>query len=255
MTGRHPDGGAVTRRLAVAGCVAAEEEAAELLVAAPDEVTLESWVQRRETGEPLAWITGTAEFCGHRVRVDHGVYVPRRQSEELARRAGCLLASNGNRAVDLCTGSGAVAVHLTARAPSAMVLGVDADPRAIACARRNGVHAFVGDVDAPFCSEIFDVVTAVAPYVPTAELGFLPADVQRYESRLFLDGGSDGLDLVRRVVGAAGRLLRRGGWLLVELGGDQDRALSSCLLASGFGPSERWFDEDGDLRGLGARRT
>ncbi len=96
-------------------------------------------------------------------------------------------------------------------------------------------------------------MSAVAPYVPTGELGLLPADVQRYEPRLALDGGDDGLDLVRRIVVTAARLLRSGGWLLVELGGEQDKALAAALAASGFASSTPWFDEDGDLRGLAAQ--
>ena len=101
----------------------------------------------------------------------------------------------------------------------------------------------------------FDVVTAVAPYVPTDDLRFLPADVQRYEPRLALDGGEDGLVLVRHVVRAAGELLRSGGWLLTEIGGDQDDRLAPALAAAGFDPAEPWYDEDDDLRGIAARRA
>ena len=223
----------VIDRLRAAGCVAAQEEADELLAAAPDDDTLEAWVRRRERGEPLAWITGTVAFCGHRLGIDPGLYVPRPQSEELARRAACLLAGGGC-AVDLCTGAGAVAVHLMAAAPSATVIGVDIDPRAALCARRNGVPALVGDLDRPLRARTFDVVTAVPPYVPAADLRLLPADVQRHEPRLALDGGADGLDVVRRIVVSAARLLRPSGWLLIEVGGDQDKALSSALAAAGF---------------------
>ena len=97
------------------------------------------------------------------------------------------------------------------------------------------------------------MVTAVAPYVPTGELRLLPADVQRYEPERALDGGDDGLRLVRRVVAAAARLLRAGGWLLVELGGRQDLALLPTLDAHGFEAVRTWTDEDGDLRGLEAQ--
>jgi release factor glutamine methyltransferase len=244
----------VVHRLTAAGCVAAGEEAAELVAAAPDDVTLDAWVRRRQRGEPLAWITGTISFCGHAVRVDPGVYVPRLQSEELARRAGRLLPAGGGRAADLCTGSGAIAVHMKAQVPTASVVGVDIDARAVVCARANGVAAVMADLDEPL-GGAFDVVTAVAPYVPTGALRLLPADVQRYEPRLSLDGGGDGLDLVRRVVVAAGRLLRPGGWLLIEVGADQDRALGATLAASGFDPADVWFDDDGDLRGLAARSS
>ena len=93
----------------------------------------------------------------------------------------------------------------------------------------------------------------MAPYVPTQELRLLPTDVQRYEPRLALDGGDDGLDLVRRIVASAARILRPGGWLLIEVGGEQDRAVRSTLIESGFSPGTPWFDDDGDLRGLAAQ--
>jgi release factor glutamine methyltransferase len=251
---------ALVTRLESAGCVAADEEAGELIAAAPDQATLEAWVGRREQGEPLAWITGRMEFLGRSVLVDPGVYVPRVQSEDLALRAAGLLAAGGGHAdvpaaADLCTGAGAIAAHLRAAVPGARVVGLDIDPRAAACARRNGVPALVGDLDrAPLRAGSFAVVTAVAPYVPTGEIRLLPADVQRYEPRVALDGGDDGLEVVRRVVAAAARLLRPGGWLVTELGGDQGRALRPALAAAGFTEVDPWHDEDGDLRGLAARR-
>ncbi|MGH9094534.1 MAG: N5-glutamine methyltransferase family protein, partial [Acidimicrobiales bacterium] len=163
--------------------------------------------------------------------------------------------AGGGRGADLCTGAGAIAVHLMAEAPAAAVVGVDIDRRAVACARRNGVPAVVGDLAEALRSGVFDVVTAVAPYVPTGELRLLPADVQRYEPRRALDGGHDGLDPLRRIVVAAARVLRPGGWLLTEVGGEQDRALAPTLVANGFGPITTWFDDDGDLRGFAAPRT
>jgi release factor glutamine methyltransferase len=243
---------AVTDRLAAAGCLAAAEEAAELVGAAPDAATLERWLVRREDGEPPAWIVGTTTFCDHAVHVEPGVYVPRIQTEELARRAAAVLPPHG-RAIDLCTGSGAIGAHLLASVPTATVVGVDLDLRAAACARRNGVPALVGDLAGPIgASGSFDVVTAVAPYVPTGELRLLPTDVQRHEPAVALDGGDDGLDLVRRVVIAAARLLRPEGRLLIEVGGDQDVALSGTFTAAGFPAVEPWWDDDGDLRGVAA---
>jgi release factor glutamine methyltransferase len=246
---------AVTSRLAAAGCVAAEEEAMEIIAAAPDGPTLETFVARRERGEPLAWITGTAEFCGHHLRIDAGVYIPRRQTEELARRAATHLAARkrGAWAVDLCTGSGAIALVLKTSVPQARVIGVDSDLQAVRCADRNGVPVVVGDLGESLARGTFDVVTAVAPYVPTGELQFLPRDVQRFEPRHALDGGSDGLDLVRRIVASAAELLQPGGWFLTELGGDQDQVLAPVLDANGFGSIGTWRDEEGDLRGVVAR--
>jgi release factor glutamine methyltransferase len=243
---------AVVDRLHAAGCVAAEEEAVELVNAAPDREVLEQWIQRREQGEPFAWITGTQWFCDRQLRVHPGVYVPRVQSEELARRAASLLPAGG-KAADLCTGAGAIAAHLMAAVPSAFVVGVDIDERAARCARDNGVAAIRGDLDRPLRPNEFDVVTAVAPYVPTGELRTLPADVQRYEPRRALDGGRDGLDLVRRVVESALQLLRPGGWLLLEVGGEQDIELGLHFSAMGFGDVSTWTDEDDDLRGMAAR--
>lgn len=243
---------AVVERLVSAGCVAAAAEAAELLDAAPDADTVEAWLGRREQGEPLAWITGRSVFCGLVLHAAPGVFVPRPQTEELARRAAECLPAAG-RAVDLCTGTGAVAAFLSAAVPGATVVAVDVDPRAARCACRNGVPTVVADVDAPLRPGAFDLVTAIAPYVPTAAIALLPADVRRHEPRTALDGGDDGLDVVRRVVTAASHLLRGGGRLLLELGATQDAALAPALAAAGFGAAATWADADGDLRGLTAR--
>lgn len=247
----------VVDRLVAAGCVAAREEAAELTAAAPDAERLDAMLRRRERGEPLPWITGSIAFAGRRVHVAPGVYVPRFQTEVLAERAASVLAAGG-RAVDLCTGSGAIAAHLLAAVPGATVVGVDHDPRAVRCARANGVSVVRADLTAPgglpLARRSVDVVTAVAPYVPSAQVALLPPDVVRHEPRLALDGGDDGLDLVRAVVAAAAELLRAGGWLLVEVGGEQDDALAPTLAQHDFAPVEPWFDDEGDLRGLAARR-
>ncbi len=244
---------AVVGRLRAAGCVAAEEEADLLVGAAPGVDVLDSWLVRRERGEPLAWIVGRSRFCGRDVRVDPGVYVPRWQSEELAARGAALLKPQG-RALDLCTGSGAIAVHLAAAVPDATVIATDLDPAAVSCARRNGVTAVVADLGSPFARASFDVVTLVAPYVPRAAMALLPPDVQRHEPALALDGGADGLDVVRRGVTDASRLLRRGGHLVVEIGGDQLAAIEAALEAAGFVRLDAWTDDDGDLRGVAARR-
>jgi release factor glutamine methyltransferase len=244
---------AVEERLRHAGCVAAEAEALELLAAAPDERTLEGWLERRETGEPLAWIVGTTMFCGLRVAVDRGVFVPRPHSEELARRAAAATPRRG-RVADLCTGSGAVGAAVAHLARSTAVVGVDVDPRSARCANRNGVPTVVGDLGAPLRDRSFDVVVAVAPYVPTDELAFLPADDRRFEPAHALDGGPDGLDTVRRIAEDAPRLLRHAGRLFLEVGGDQAAELSALLPELGFAdPIETWSDEDGLSRGVAAR--
>ena len=181
----------VIRALAEGGCVVPTAEADNLLTAAREGVVpIEELVRRRLRGEPLAWITGSVTFCGLRVRVDPGVFVPRPHTEALSRRAVELLPDQGI-AVDLCTGSGAVAVVLAAARPRALVVGTDVDPVAVACARRNGVAASAGDLDGSLPSTLrgrVDLITAVVPYVPTEELHLLPRDVLAHEPRRALDG-------------------------------------------------------------------
>jgi len=225
-----------------------------LAAAAADDRTLEAWTRRRELGEPLEWIVGRVRFAGHDLEIEPGVFVPRRHTEQLVSNALPLLPTGG-RAIDLCTGCGAVAAALRVADPTARVVGVDLDASAAACARRNGVPTIVGDIDAGVRAGSFLLVTAVAPYVPTAELRFLPRDVQRFEPTAALDGGADGLDVVRRVVRAAGRLLSPGGWLLTEIGGEQDVALLPVLERHGFAEAVSWWDEEGALRGLMATKV
>ena len=245
----------VATRLAAAGCVAPDDEARELCLDAPDPVELEARLRRREAGEPLAWIVARTRFGGVDVHVAPGVYVPRVQTEELARRAAGVLSACGT-AVDLCTGSGAIAAWLQRARPDARVVGVDIDLRAARCAAHNHVRVVIGDLAAPLhLTGAVEVVTAVAPYVPTAERRLLPPDVQRHEPALALDGGDDGLAVVRRVVENASELLRAGGHLLLELGGAQDEALAPGLTRRGFTSIESWRDDHGDLRGVIARRV
>ncbi len=239
-------------RLAAAGCVAADEEAAILVAEADDRAAVERWAARRERGEPLAWIVGRVEFLGRPVHVGPGLYVPRTQSEELAARAAELTPRRG-RVADLCTGTGAVGASVRAFRPAGTVVGTDLDPRAAVCARMNGIDAVVADLDAGLAGGAFDVVCAVAPYVPTGALRLLPSDVVSYEPHVALDGGADGLDLVRRVVAGAARLLVPGGWLVTEIGGDQGVPVGEALAAAGFGRHDFWSDDDGDLRGVAAR--
>ncbi|HWH96275.1 MAG TPA: hypothetical protein VNT03_20600 [Baekduia sp.] len=245
---------ALTATLARNGFVAAEEEAAELLAAAAgDDTVLAALLERRLTGEPLAWITGTVWFCGLSLAVAEGVYVPRWQSEALAARACERLPASGGVAVDLCTGCGAVAAVLARRA--ARVVGTDVDARSVACARDNGVEAYVGDLFAPLPGDlagVVDVVVGVVPYVPTRELGLLQRDTFTFETSLAYDGGEDGCAILRRVVRDSARWLRRGGALVLELGGDEASLLAGELAAAGFVDVGVLRDEDGDVRGVEA---
>jgi release factor glutamine methyltransferase len=211
-------------------------------------------VARRQRGEPLAWITGSMDFCGTRVGVDRGVYVPRTHTEELARRAALLLPANGI-AVDLCTGSGAVAAVMHSARPDATVLATDCARAAIACARSNGVTALLGDLDQPLLPSLkgrVDVMTAVVPYVPSEELHLLPSDVVAFEPRRALDGGPGGTALLERVVVLSVRWLRPGGHVLLELGGDQARALAKTMSMVGLSGFLVHRDADGYDRAIEA---
>lgn len=246
---------ALTTLLENARFVAADEEAEELIEAADgDAALLDALVARRLTGEPLAWITGTVSFCGVTIRVAPGVYVPRWQTELLARRAVARLPEHGC-AIDLCTGAGAIATTLRAARPGARVVASDLDERAVGCARSNGVEAYAGDLFAPVPPSLAGtvaVVAAVVPYVPTPELGLLQRDTFVFETPLSYDGGPDGMDLLRRVVAESPRFLRPGGALLLELGGEQADALRPDLAAHGFEEVDVIVDEDGDVRGIEA---
>lgn len=238
----------VAARLAAAGCIAAAEEAAMVTEAAGgDPARLEALVRRREAGEPVEWIVGWAPFCGLRVGVTVGVYVPRAQTEVLARAAlDALRAGGGGVAVDLATGSGAVALALAAA--GADVVATELDPVAAGCARANGVRVFAGDLDEGLPRELegrVDVLTANVPYVPTGALRLLPRDVREHEPALALDGGADGLDVVRRVLARAPRWLRPGaGTVLVEIGPDQAGAFPEP-------PFVHHRDADGEVRAIG----
>ena len=250
------DRGAVIARLERAGCVAAPQEADELIRASAGEaVALDALVARRTSGEPLAWVTGTTSFCGIELIVEPGVYVPRPHTGPLARRAASLLPASGT-AVDLCTGAGAIAAVLAAARPEATVVATELDATSARCARRNGVEVFQGSLDEPLPPSLahgVDVMTAVVPYVPSEAIRLLPRDVQAFEPRLALDGGDDGTDLLLEVARRSVSWLRPGGSLLLELGGDQADPLSRLLVELGFVAPDVMVDDDDDPRAIWAR--
>jgi release factor glutamine methyltransferase len=241
--------------LAREGFLAAEEESEELLAFADgDDELLASAVRRRLTGEPLAWITGRVRFCDIEMHVDRDVYVPRWISEPLARAAVDRLPDVGT-AVDLCTGCGAIATVVRTHRPRARVVASDIDAHAVACATANGVEVYRGDLFEPLPPDLerkVDVVVGVVPYVPTPELPLLQRDTFTFESPLAYDGGTDGTDILRRVIREAPRFLRRGGALLLELGGGQAGVLNDELERLGYVDLGVHTDEDGDVRAIEA---
>jgi release factor glutamine methyltransferase len=237
--------------------VAADEEAVELLDAAGDDPgRLAALLARRCAGEPLAWVVGSVRFCDETVLVHPGVYVPRWQSEPMAREAVARLPPTGI-GVDLCTGAGAIALVMAKHRPRARVLAGEIDPLALACARANSVTVIESDLARGLPSTLaglVDVITAVVPYVPTDQMRWLPRDVVAYEPAGALDGGPEGTTYLEQVIHQAGPLLRPGGSLLLELGADQVDPLRPVLRRAGFGQIELSSDEDGDLRAIHCRR-
>jgi release factor glutamine methyltransferase len=144
-----------------------------------------------------------------------------------------------------------------AHRPGARVLGTDLDERCVACARANGVTALQGDLLDPVPGELagrVDLVAGVVPYVPTPELGLLQRDTFSFETPLAYDGGPDGTAILRRAVAGAAGVLRGGGTLLLELGGDEAQLLAGDLERAGLKAVDVLTDEDGDVRGVEARR-
>ncbi|GHC86673.1 putative protein N(5)-glutamine methyltransferase [Streptomyces flavofungini] len=212
----------VVERLRAAGCVFAEDEADLLLAAADGPDELDAMVARRVSGLPLEHVVGWAEFAGLRVAVDPGVFVPRRRTEFLVREAASL-AGPGAVVVDLCCGSGALGAALAAALGRVELHAADIDPVAVACARRNvgvaGGHVHEGDLYEALPEGLrgrVDVLLANVPYVPTEEVALLPVEAREHEARVALDGGADGLDVLRRVTADAARWLAPGGRLLFE---------------------------------------
>jgi release factor glutamine methyltransferase len=207
--------------LRAAGCVFAEDEAALLVAesASPDE--LAQRVQRRVSGEPLEVIVGWAEFAGLRIAIDPGVFVPRRRTEYLVRRA-TRLATPQSIVVDLCCGSGALGAAMAAAIPGIHLYAADIEPAAVACARRNlsGTgEVFEGDLFDALPVELrggIELLLVNAPYVPTDQISGMPPEAREYEPLVTLDGGADGLDVHRRVAAGAAEWLARGGTLLIE---------------------------------------
>ncbi|MEU4746430.1 putative protein N(5)-glutamine methyltransferase, partial [Actinosynnema sp. NPDC023658] len=219
-----PDQGVVAR-LRAAGCVFAEDEARVLVAAAGSPAELELLTARRVAGLPLEHVVGWAEFCGVRVAVDPGVFVPRRRTEFLVRVA-VGVARPGAVVVDLCCGSGAVGAAVAARVAGVELHAVDVDPAAVRCARRNvgSGRVYEGDLYEPLPRSLLGrvgVLVANAPYVPTGAIGLMPPEAREHEPLVALDGGEDGLDVQRRVIADAVRWLAPGGRLLVETGARQ----------------------------------
>ncbi|MEV7008363.1 putative protein N(5)-glutamine methyltransferase [Streptosporangium sp. NPDC051022] len=246
----------IVTRLRAAGCVFAEDEAELIVSTARTPADVAAMVERRVAGLPLEHVLGWAEFCGLRIAVEPGVFVPRRRTEFLIRQATALArrtaapalperASSGPPAVvvDLCCGSGAMGAALATALERIELHAVDLDPAAVRCARRNlasvGGRVYEGDLYEPLPATLrgrVDILVASPPYVPTEAIRLLPAEARVHEPRTALDGGADGLDVVRRVIAAAPLWLSPGGHLLVETSRRQASRTVEAVARSGLIP-------------------
>ncbi|HEY2579446.1 MAG TPA: putative protein N(5)-glutamine methyltransferase [Streptosporangiaceae bacterium] len=261
-----PSHSLITTRLRASGCVFAEDEASLLISAARTPADLAAMVDRRAAGLPLEQVLGWAGFCGLRIAVDPGVFVPRRRTEFLVHQAvtrasqavqPASQAASGQTislarplvVVDLCCGSGAVGAALAAAFSRVELHAVELDPAAVRCARRNvaaGATVYEGDLYQPLPASLrgrVDILVANAPYVPTGEVALLPAEARVHEPLLALDGGSDGLSILRRVIAEAPGWLAPGGCLLAEATRGQWPRLAGALTQAGLTPRLATCDE------------
>ena len=249
----------IVAALRAAGCVFAEDEARLLAAEARTPQELAAMVRRRVAGSPLQHVLGWAEFCGLRIAVDAGVFVPRPRTELLVREAAKLLrpsktpssqSPHSPLVVDLCCGSGAVGAALAKAVDGIELHAADIDPAAVCCARRNLAAAcakvYEGDLFEPLPDSLrgrISVLIANAPYVPTHAIGLLPPEARLHEPLVALDGGADGLDVLRRVTAGAREWLAPGGHLLVESSDRQVAHVLDAMAASGLAPRVVRCDE------------
>jgi release factor glutamine methyltransferase len=191
-------------------------------------------VKRRAEGEPLEYLLGATTFAGHRVAVTPDVLIPRPETEILLEEAIALIEPEGLPVLDVGTGSGILALALAKKFPRLEIIAVDISPAALALARKNSEG--LGNIRHVECDllkeeslpERFQMIVANLPYIPTGQIDGLMREV-RHEPRLALDGGADGLDLIRRLIAQSEGRTR---WLALELGdGQAEEAKTLCLTA------------------------
>jgi release factor glutamine methyltransferase len=267
-----PSVAAAAAILRAAGCVFAEEEAELLVAAAATPADLAAMVERRAAGLPLEHVVGWAEFCGLRIAVGPGVFVPRRRSELLVRQAIAIARAprpGGDPArsarpvvVDLCCGSGAIGVAVVAALGGAELHAADLEPAAVACARANVAagrgQVYQGDLYDPLPATLrgrVDLLVVNAPYVPTAHIALLPSEARLHEPAIALDGGADGVAVHRRVAAEAAAWLASDGRLLIETSERQAALTAAAVSAGGLVPTVVSDDDLAATVVLGSRPT
>jgi release factor glutamine methyltransferase len=207
------------------------------------------WIERRATGVPAHHLTGSCPFWGREFEVSPAVLVPRPETELIVRVALELPLAENARVIDVGTGSGCIAVTLATERPEWRLSAVDRFPAALAVARRNIAHhgvpvgTFIGDLTSALAPP-WDLVVANLPYIPTADLDRLPAEVC-HDPPTALDGGPDGLELIRSLLGDLSRILRPCGGAILELGEEQADVVAELAAFSGLAVARRLSDPGG----------
>jgi release factor glutamine methyltransferase len=199
----------------------------------------EALIKKRAERVPLQYITGEQEFMGLPFSVNSNVLVPRQDTETLVEEA-LKVTEPGMSVIDMCTGSGCVLIAVLKNVPGVTGAGYDISKQAIIVAKENAKKNEVTAVfersnlfeDVP--SEKVDVIMSNPPYIPSGEIASLMPEVSEFEPTLALDGGEDGLDCYRRLISQCGAYLKPGGHLLLEIGYDQGKAVSSMLSEAGY---------------------
>jgi release factor glutamine methyltransferase len=218
-------------------------------------------VARRGRREPLQHILGSQEFCGMEFEVTPDVLIPRHDTETLVDEALARMP-DALSVLDIGTGSGCIAVALAHRITGASVTAVDLSLAAldVACrnAERNGadIEFLQGSLLEPVAGRQFDLIVSNPPYIPSGDLETLQPEVRDYDPRGALDGGLDGLEIYRKLIPDAVRVLAHGGWLLVEVGAGQADAVSLLFSSvEGYGLPVTARDQSGIVRVVGGQRA
>ena len=210
---------------------------------------LRELVKRRGQREPLQHITGSTSFCGYEIAVNRRVLVPRPETEMLAELGWQFLSTINHQpstALDLCTGSGCIAIALAAKCPAAKIIAADISTEALVLAKENAAQNNVaarieflqGDGFAALANGAqFDLIVSNPPYIPSAEIATLEPEVRDFDPRAALDGGADGLEFYRLIASQAGSFLKPEGKVMVEFGDGQAEAISNIFEA------EKWIVE------------
>lgn len=206
--------------------------------------TIKSLIERRLKKEPLQYILGECYFYNIKIKVGRGVLIPRPETEILVEQVlerKKLIINTGNRILDLCTGSGCIALAIGKNVPEFQIFGIDKSEKAVKYATENkalnnikNVIFLVGDMFNPFKEKIFACITANPPYVKTDEISKLQPEIKNYEPLEALNGGEDGLNFYRKIIENAEKYLLNSGLIFLEIGQGQAKAVQNIALMSGF---------------------